>query len=195
MICETGKIVGLLGRNGSGKSCLMQVVLGTLHAESKSIRVNRSPLLGNYIKKKAIAYLPQTDLLPPFLSFEKAFELCQIDRHKIVNEFPELENCLRCKSSEVSGGQKRLLEVLLILNSPHPFCILDEPFSGLMPLHIGKIKEMIVVEKQRKGIIITDHLHRHIRSMADDLYILVNGEAYKIIGEEQLIELGYLMEL
>jgi ABC-type lipopolysaccharide export system ATPase subunit len=50
-------------------------------------------------------------------------------------------------------------------------------------------------EKQRKGIIITDHLHRHIRDIADDLYVLTDGKTYKITDEDGLIELGYLNEL
>lgn len=195
MVCTTGKIVGLLGRNGSGKSCLMQVVFGTMSAENKSIRINKSPLIGNYIKKQAIAYLPQSDLLPPFLTFEKAFDLYGIDYTNIATQFPELKDCLKRKTSSVSGGQKRLLEVLLILNSRHVFCILDEPFSGLMPIHIEMLKEAIMIEKRRKGIIITDHLHRHIRDIADELYVLTNGKTYKIKDTEQLIELGYLNEL
>jgi len=195
MSCSTGKIVGLLGRNGSGKSCLMQVVFGTMHAESKSVRFNKVPLLDDHLKKKVIAYLPQTDLLPPFVTFEKACKLYEIEHPYFTDQFPELRDCLKRKSSEVSGGQRRLLEVLLILYSHHPFCILDEPFSGLMPIHVEKLKEILIVAKHRKGIIITDHLHRNIRDITDDLYVLTNGKTYRINKEEQLIELGYLSEL
>lgn len=194
MSCSTGKIVGLLGRNGSGKSCLMQVVFGTMHAESKSVRFNRITLMDPCLKK-VIAYLPQTDLLPPFVTFEKACKLYGIEYQHFIDRFPELSDSLKRKSSEVSGGQRRLWEVLLVLYSSHPFCILDEPFSGLMPIHVEKLKEILIVEKHRKGIIITDHLHRHIRHIADDLYVLTNGKTYRVAEEEQLIELGYLTEL
>ena len=173
----------------------MKVVFGTLSAENKSVRFNKSPLIGNYLKKQVIAYLPQSDLLPPFLTFEKAFNLYGIDHHKIMLQFPELKECLSRKASEVSGGQRRLFEVLMILNSTHPFCILDEPFSGLMPLHIEMVKEAMNRARESKGIILTDHLHRHIRGMVDELYVLTNGKTYKIDDEERLIELGYLMEL
>jgi ABC-type multidrug transport system ATPase subunit len=195
MSCSTGKIVGLLGRNGSGKSCLMQVVFGTKKAETRSVRFNKSPLVENQLKRKVIAYLPQAELLPPFMTFEKALKLYDIDYQHFVDQFPELDECLKRKSSEVSGGQRRLFEVLLVLYSRHPFCILDEPFSGLMPVHVEKLKEIFRIEKQRKGIIITDHLHRHIRDIADDLYVLTNGETYRVTEEEQLVELGYLNEL
>jgi ABC-type branched-subunit amino acid transport system ATPase component len=195
MSCTTGQIVGLLGRNGSGKSCMLQVVFGTMKAEFKSIRFNKSALLGNYLEKKVIAYLPQVDLLPPFISFQKAIELFEVDQTKIIDHFPELKDHLIRKSSEVSGGQRRLFEVLLILNSKHPFCLFDEPFSGLSPVHVERLKEIFKTEKQNKGIIITDHLHRHIRDVADHLYVLVNGKTYPIKDEEQLIALGYLNEL
>lgn len=195
MSCTTGQIVGLLGRNGSGKSCMLQVVFGTRQAEFKSIRFDKSALMGNYLDKKVIAYLPQVDLLPSFMSFEKAIKLYESDWNKLVDLFPELKECLKRKPSEVSGGQRRLFEVLLILTSKHPFCLLDEPFSGLMPVHIEQLKEIFKMEKQNKGIIITDHLHRHIRDVADKLYVLTNGETYPVIDEQQLIALGYLNEL
>jgi ABC-type multidrug transport system ATPase subunit len=195
MSCSTGQIVGLLGRNGSGKSCLMQVVFGTMNAENKSVRFNKIPLIENYVRKKVISYLPQTDMLPSFMTFGNALDLYEIDHQPLVDQFPELDDCLKRKSSEVSGGQRRFFEVLMVLHSRHPFCILDEPFSGLMPIHVEKLKEIFKEEKSRKGIIITDHLHRHIREIADELYLLTNGKTYKVLEEEQLIELGYVNEL
>jgi len=195
MKCSTGQIVGLLGRNGSGKSCLMQIVFGTMPAESKSVRFNDTRLIENQLAKKIIAYLPQSDLLPPFITFKQALKLYNIDEQKIIKHFPEIADCLKQESSEVSGGHRRLFEVLLTLYSNHPFCILDEPFSGLMPIHIEKLKELFVREKKYKGIIITDHMHRHIREVADDLYALTNGTTYRVKTEEQLVELGYLNEL
>lgn len=195
MKCTTGQIVGLLGRNGSGKSCLIQIVFGTMPAESKSVRFNGTRLMEDQLAKKIIAYLPQSDLLPPFITFKQALKLYDIDEQKIFAHFPEIAVCLKQKSSEVSGGQRRLFEVLLTLYSNHPFCILDEPFSGLMPLHIEKLKELFTFEKQRKGIIVTDHMHRHIRDIADELYLLTNGTTYPVRNKEQLVELGYLNEL
>jgi ABC-type multidrug transport system ATPase subunit len=193
--CTTGRIVGLLGRNGSGKSCLMRVVLGTMKAESKSVRFNNKTLLGNYMKERIIAYLPQSDLLPPFITFSSALKLYGIEHKKIEAQLLEAKDFINRKSSEVSGGQKRFFEALLVIYSPSPLCILDEPFTGLMPLQVERLMEIIQEEKKNKGFIITDHLHRSIRTIADDLYVLTNGKTYKISREEQLLELGYLNEL
>jgi ABC-type lipopolysaccharide export system ATPase subunit len=85
------------------------------------------------------------------------------------------------------------MEVLLVLNSSHPFCILDEPFSGLSPLQIEKLVLALRVARQDKGIIITDHLHRDVRSISDELFVLSAGKTFRITDEEQLVELGYLV--
>jgi len=173
----------------------MQIVFGSMSAENKSVRYNRSALIGNYMSKKVIAYLPQFDLFPPFITFKQALKFYSVDKNKIEASFPELLDILKRKSSEVSGGQRRLFEVLTILYAQHPFCLLDEPFSGLMPVHVDRLKELIVEERKNKGIIITDHLHRQIRAIADELYVLTNGKTYKVRNEEQLIDHGYLNEL
>jgi ABC-type multidrug transport system ATPase subunit len=195
MKCTTGRIVGLLGRNGSGKSCLMNIVLGTMKAESKSVRFNSKAMMGNYIKDKVIAYLPQGNLLPSFITFVEALKLYGIERKWMEDQFPEVKYFLNRKPSEVSGGQRRFFEALLVIYSPNPFCILDEPFSGLMPLQVESLMEIIQKEKQNKGFILTDHLHRSVRALADDLYVLANGKTYKITRQDQLLELGYLNEL
>ena len=122
-------------------------------------------------------------------------KLYQVEYAKIENRFPDVKGFIDRKSSEVSGGQRRFFEALLLIYSPHPFCIMDEPFSGLMPLQVEKLMQILQEEKQNKEFIITDHLHRSIRAIADDLYVLNNGKTYKIIREEQLLELGYLHEL
>jgi ABC-type multidrug transport system ATPase subunit len=195
MKCSTGSIVGLLGRNGSGKSCLIRIVMGTMKSESKSVRFNSQPLIGNYLKNRIIGYLPQTDLLPGFMTFSKALKLYEVEEGKILDQFPKAIDFFHRRSSEVSRGQKRFFEALLVVYSPHPFCILDEPFSGLMPLQAEQLMRILREEKSRKGFIVTDHLHRSIRALSDELYVLSSGKTYKIKTEEQLLQLGYLNEL
>ncbi len=195
MKCTTGKLTGLLGRNGSGKSCLMRIVQGSMKAESSSVRFNGKTLQGNYIKDQVIGYLPQDNLLPAFITFSQAIDLYDADYRKIERQLPDIKNFIDRKSSEVSGGQRRFFEALLLVYSNHPFCIMDEPFSGLTPVNVEKLMVILQEEKSKKGFIITDHLHRSIRSISDDLYVLAHGKTYKITDEEQLLELGYLNEL
>jgi ABC-type multidrug transport system ATPase subunit len=195
MKCETGQVVGLLGRNGCGKSSLMKVVFGSLHPHHKSVRINGKPLGNNYLNRKLISYLPQENLIPRFVTIGQALKLFEIDPASLIEVFPQVDEFRDLHPDQVSGGTLRLIETLIILNSPARFCILDEPFSGLMPLNIEKLIAVINHAKTTKGIIITDHMHRHVTSVADCLYVLANGKTYPVKNKAQLVDLGYLSSL
>jgi ABC-type multidrug transport system ATPase subunit len=192
MKCAVGEVVGILGRNGSGKSSLFRVVFGSQSAEHRSIRMNGSPLPADFIKKQIIGYLPQDNLIPPHITIAKAFDLFGIERMEILKHFPDLNEQLNLKPDEISGGYRRVIELMLILKSPSRFCLLDEPFSGVMPVHIEQIKKMLMEAKVQKGIILTDHLYRNVMSIAERLYILSNGSTYPVRNNDDLISRGYL---
>lgn len=192
MKCELGEVVGVLGRNGSGKSSLMKIVFGSLKGSYQSIRINGVQLPANHLHKRLIAYLPQENLIPSFITIRKALRLFEINENDIIADFPDIEDFLDFTPKLLSGGYQRIIESLLILKSQALFCILDEPFSGLMPLHVERLKQIIATEKTKKGIIITDHLYRHVTSLADRLYLLSNGMTYLVKDEEDLISRGYI---
>lgn len=195
MSCETGHITGLLGRNGSGKSTLMKIVFGSKPFEQKSVRINGESLGVDYLSTGVIAYLPQGPLIPIYLSIGKAFALFDIATDELTRIFPETADMLDLTPSRLSGGYRRIFEIFLILRSKAMFCLLDEPFTGLTPVYIERIKELLVAGKERKGIIITDHMHKHVTEIADRLYLLVNGQTYPVTAREQLVTLGYLSNL
>src|SRR5687768_12059356 len=195
MKCEVGEVVGLLGRNGSGKSSLMKVVFGSLRGDHQSIRINGKQLPEDYMAKRLISYLPQENLMPSFLSIRKIFKLFEVDEEEIISQFEEVKDFLNLKPKQLSGGYERIIEAILILKSKALFCILDEPFSGLMPVHVEKLKHLIVAEKNKKGIIVTDHLYRDVIAITDRLYLLANGKTYFIKNEQDLIERGYVNTL
>jgi ABC-type multidrug transport system ATPase subunit len=194
MKCETGKVIGLMGRNGCGKSSLMKTVFGSLKNTDQSIRINNFPLIGNYQRDKFISYLPQESFIPPHLTVAKALDYYNLSLENLQGYFPDFKELIGYTANNLSGGYLRLLESFLILNSPHPFCLLDEPFSGLMPLHIESMKELIAKAKSTKGIILSDHLYRHTMQMADEVYLLSNGKTYLIKDREELVFRGYLPE-
>ena len=195
MLSEKGKITGLLGRNGSGKTTLMKIVFGATTFEQKSVRINSQSLGLNYLSENLIAYLPQRNLIPSYLTISKAFALFEIPEANVLEYFPETYNMMNFKPAGLSGGYLRIFEIFLVLKSKAMFCLLDEPFSGLTPVYVERIKMILLETKKQKGIIITDHLHRHVVEIADSLYLLANGQTYRIEDPAQLISLGYVNAL
>ncbi len=176
--CETGKITGLLGRNGSGKSCLMNIMYGELIPNDKSIRFNGKSFIDNKRNPQDLRYLPQFSFIPKSLSIQNIFADFGLDFSDFETLFPDFKSFFNVKLRNVSGGERRIIEIYTILASNTKFCMLDEPFSQVMPIYIDTIKNLIVREKQNKGIIITDHLYKHIVDICDDLYVINNGKTY-----------------
>lgn len=195
MLSETGSITGLLGRNGCGKSTLMRIVFGALPWEQKSVRINSVSLGNHYLAKRLIAYLPQNHLIPEYLTLEKALSLYKISKAEVVEDFPEAQDMMGYRPSQLSGGYRRIFEIIMTLKSQALFCLLDEPFTGLTPVYIEKIMGMLQKAKAHKGIVITDHMHRHIVEASDNLYVLANGQTYRVKDTEELISLGYVNAL
>lgn len=188
--CETGKITGLLGRNGMGKSCLMRIIYGTLEAE-KSIRVDGQPLYQAFKRPDLLLYLPQHNFIPKALSLKRIFQDFALSFQPFADTFPELASAYRAPVGELSGGGRRLVELYVILKAPTAFAMLDEPFSHLSPLQIEKVKELLVEEKERKGLLITDHMYRQVLDVCDSLYVLANGTAHLTKTTEDIERLGY----
>lgn len=191
---ETGKVTGFLGRNGCGKSSLMKVIFGSLKGNFQSVRLNKQYQSSLLLVPDAIRYLPQKSFIPKHLRIEQICALFQVPFINIVNEFPVFEKYQQQKLGVLSGGEIRLFEAVIILLSDVKFIILDEPFSHIMPLHVEKLKDIINREKHQKGIIITDHLYKHIMDVSDDLYLIREGKTFKINAHDDLIRHGYILE-
>ena len=194
MHCNQGEIVGLLGRNGSGKSSLMRIIFGSIQASHSSIRINHKPLINNPKLQRMINYLPQDSLIPSYITIQKALKFFSIDEEELTTVFPIARDWIKLYPRQCSGGAIRLLEALIIIMSKAPFCFLDEPFTGLMPVHIETLKRVMEERKKLKGIIITDHLYHHVLEIADRNYVLANGKTYPISNQDHLIKYGYLHE-
>jgi ABC-type lipopolysaccharide export system ATPase subunit len=69
--------------------------------------------------------------------------------------------------------------------------MLDEPFTHLTPLQIDKLKEILLIEKNKKGFLITDHLYKHVIAVSDMVYILSNGKTHFVNNESEIENLGY----
>lgn len=192
MKCDQGKVTGLLGRNGSGKSTLLKLVFGSLRTEQISIRIDQTRINPPAFTSRQIVYLPQDNFVPTELTLKEIAKIYNVIEKDFFIDFPELEDDFTKRSGELSGGRLRLFEVLLILNCAAPFCLLDEPFTGLTPVLVERLRDYIHQRKLAKGIIISDHLYRHVINLSDTLYVLSNGKNYLIKNEVDLIRYGYL---
>lgn len=191
---ETGKTTGILGRNGSGKTCLMNIIYGELKTNNKSIQLDGKAVFDVYRNPETLRYLPQFNFIPQNLKIKRIFKDFNINFSQFIEYFPEFEKYYNIRLQSLSGGENRIVEIYSILSSKTKFCMLDEPFSQVMPVHVDTIKSIINVEKKNKGIIITDHLYEHIIDICDEIYVITNGKTYMTKDRNDLIKLGYINE-
>lgn len=190
----SGRVTGLLGRNGSGKSCLFKSIMGGIKPQNLFVRFNDEPNtdyphIGNRVK-----YLPQNLFIPSRTSLDEAFKLYGVDYDELVRFSVKFHRFQHRAFGELSGGEARLVELFLVLNAESDFCILDEPFSNIAPVHVERVQEMIQEKKRHKGIIISDHLYEEIIEITDELFVLHDGYTFPIKGKDDLIKHGYIPE-
>lgn len=189
---ETGKVTGILGSNGSGKSCLMTIIFGSLQPKYKLIRVDGNPILKPLYLTNRIGFLPQHALAPNNIKLKTVFKLFKLDWAEFISAFESFSYVRNTKIKSLSGGERRVLETYLILKSQKDIVLLDEPFSHIAPLYIEKFKAIIAKEKQTKAIILTDHYYRDVIEASDELYLLKNGCTTLIDNLEALEDYKYL---
>ena len=193
--CQPGQVIGILGHNGSGKSCLMKTIFGSLQPAQRYISVDgfayRRPL---YLKHNTIKYLPQNGYLsvPMKVKHVTRFFLPHKKKRKILLNDPVVNQIVETPLQKLSGGEKRYLESMLLLLSDASYVLLDEPFSKLYPLQIENLLQQISQCKD-KGIIITDHSYHHLWKISDHVYFLKNGSLGKVKDKKDLEELGYVV--
>lgn len=193
LTAEKGKVTGVLGRNGCGKSCLFKCIMGGIKPQNMFIRFGEEQdtdyaHIGNRVK-----YLPQNLFMPANMSLDEAFKLYRVDYDGLVSFAPKFHPFQHKRFKELSGGEARVVEMYLVLNTDCEFCILDEPFSNIAPIYVEKMQELIKEQKQHKGIIVSDHLYEAIMQVADDLFLLRDGYTFPIKSREDLIHHGYIL--
>lgn len=193
--CQPGDIIGLLGRNGTGKTTLLKIIFGTLFTDYKFIRINDEILNQPFKSRNKIAYLPQDNFLPKNITVNKVVQIYSdhFDPRLFVED-EILSKVTGTKIGNLSGGESRYLEVKLLLNLESVFVLLDEPFNGISPLHVDLIKTMILKNSSQKGFILTDHDYRNVLDVANRFYLLYDGGLKSIKTNKDLIDWGYVPE-
>ena len=191
---KTGQITGILGRNGSGKTCLLNIIYGELKTADKSVRIDDTTIFEGYKHPDNLRYLPQFSFIPKKLRIKRIFKDFNLDFAQFTAYFPSFKKYYNSPLKNLSGGECRIVEIYTILASKTKFCLLDEPFSQIMPVHVQTIKNIINKEKQNKGIIITDHLYNHVLDICDNIYLIADGKTHLTKSKSDLVSLGYIRE-
>lgn len=187
---QTGLVTGLLGSNGSGKSSLLKIAFGTLAGQSRSVRIDGKPMQA---LTPRIRYLSQHTFLPPHLKATACLRLFGVEEGALYRHFPELRAVFeQTRVANLSGGERRLLEIMLILLSECDFVLLDEPFAQLAPIYVDRVLEVMRSEGSRKGVLLSDHDHHRILAESDTCYLLRDGKTHPVASSDELARFGFI---
>jgi len=193
LTCHKGELVSLIGRNGSGKSTLLKIIFGIEKCENKFVQIGNNVINTIASGRTLINYLPQENFLPNNIKIKTLINvfLPKKNRHELTtNNY--IKPLLHKTNQELSGGEKRIVEILLIIHSNAEFILLDEPFNGVSPIIKTYIINYIKKMKPSKGFIITDHDYENVLNLADKIMFLKEGSLKEVTNKKQLVDLGYL---
>ncbi len=185
-----GEIVGLLGRNGAGKTTIFQMIVGLLKPDSGEIYLGEKRISQDSSSLRAlqgIIYLPQENSVFLKASVEGNLKLVlelqpypKEERKKISEQLLEELGLLplaKQSSHSLSGGERRRLEICRSLILKPKFLLLDEPFTGIDPLTVLELQKILLQLKKRGiGIVISDHNVYDTFKIASRAYIIDEGE-------------------
>ena len=195
-----GEVVGLLGPNGAGKTTTFYMVVGLARPDSGKVLLNGDEItdLPMYLRARSgISYLPQEPSVFRQLTSEEnllaVLETLPLTPEQQRDRLEELlvqmglETVRTSKAYMLSGGERRRLEIARSLTLQPSFVLLDEPFSGIDPLTVKDLQEIIRdLAKSGIGVLITDHNVRETLTVTDRAYILRGGKIFRKGRPEEL---------
>ena len=188
-----GEIVGLLGPNGAGKTTTFYMIIGFVRPNAGTIMIDGNDLTQLPMYKRArrgIGYLAQEPSIFRKLTVEENINailqmqvLNRSERKKRLESLLEQLDIAKLRKSfayNLSGGERRRVEIARALVTRPDFLLLDEPFAGIDPIAVEDIQSIISgLRKENLGILITDHNVRETLSITDRAYIMCEGRILK----------------
>ena len=198
---NAGEIYGLLGPNGAGKTTTFYIIAGLIRLEEGQVSLLNNDITNLPMHKKSklgIKYLPQEPSLFQGLTvYENLKGLAElsIKSNEEIKDFVEksieefgLADIASLKGRQLSGGQRRKVEIARTLAADPKIILLDEPFAGIDPLAIEDIKDILAnLARKNIGIIITDHNVRETLEICDKAAIINCGEIIAEGNKNELI--------
>ena len=187
---RSGEVVGLLGPNGAGKSTSFHMLVGLLPADGGTVHLDGADLTNRPMHARArlgLGYLPQEPSVFRKLTVEQnllaILELRRgLDARRRGERARELmqafgiEHLRRARGENLSGGERRRVEIARALAARPRFMLLDEPFAGVDPISISEIHDLIrQLSESGIGVLVTDHNVRETLGICDRGYIVSEG--------------------
>ena len=187
---QRGEVVGLLGPNGAGKTTCFYMIMGLIGVDSGKISIDGEDVTRLPMYQRArlgVGYLPQEASIFRGMTVEEnvlaVAELVEKDRAARMAQVDSLlselhvEHLRHQAATSLSGGERRRVEIARALASRPSFMLLDEPFTGIDPLAISDISDLVRYLKQRGlGVLITDHQVRETLQIVDRAYVMYDGQ-------------------
>jgi len=201
LYADCGEIVGLLGPNGAGKTTTFYMVVGLLHPNEGVVKFKNKVVTRMPVFKRArmgLGYLAQEASIFRKLTVEEnilaileTMKLSAAVRRERLDELMEslsLKKVARQRAYTLSGGERRKLEIARALVRKPSILMLDEPFSGVDPLAVNDIQEIVRgLRDKGLGIIITDHNVRETLSVVDRAYMVYEGKILREGTSDELV--------
>jgi len=183
--CKKGECIALIGPNGCGKTTLIKSVLGMVLPDSGTIHFNGNFVLGEYLYREKIGYMPQIGRYPDNMTIGQIIEMIKKIRNSaddldedLLHAF-ELEKMFDKQMRTLSGGTTQKVSAVLAFLFNPDVLILDEPTAGLDPLAAEVLKEKIIKEKEKgKLILITSHLLSELDDLITEIIFMQEGKVH-----------------
>ena len=186
---KQGEVVGLLGPNGAGKTTSFYIIVGFIRPDGGQVFLDDREISRLPMYKRArlgIGYLPQESSIFRKLTVEEnimaileSLKMSRKRRRERLEELLELMGVTHVRKSQgyqLSGGERRRVEIARALVTDPKFMLLDEPFAGIDPIAVADLQRCVSqLRTQGLGILITDHNVRETLSITDRAYILYEG--------------------
>jgi branched-chain amino acid transport system ATP-binding protein len=203
-----GRIAGLLGRNGVGKTTTVKTIMGLVPPTGGSVVLDGRPITGwpaHKIARAGVAYVPEGRLIFPDLSVVENIRVAERSTAKawpmprLFELFPSLRERHTNRGSELSGGEQQMLALARALISDPKVLLLDEPSQGLAPLVVRELAQVIRhLREEGVTILLIEQNMKLAEAIADELHIMVKGrivysaERDKFRAEEAQVRARYL---
>ena len=207
---NSGEVVGLLGPNGAGKTTAFYIIVGLITSDNGSVFLDDRDITDLSMHQRAnlgLGYLPQEASIFRKLTVEENIlsileyqkDLNHSEREQKLNHLLEelhIDHVRNSLGINLSGGERRRVEIARALAAKPSFILLDEPFAGVDPISVIDIQKIIKhLKNQNIGVLITDHNVRETLGICERAYILNEGDLIASGSPEQILSNNHVKEV